>query len=415
MTSFYKKFVLKSGSGCLSIFYWIMVGWWLVPAVYVAELVWILFKKLFNFVSEQIVVLSEKIEKPVSLKIGKLVTSSFVVTLIGFCCLCNVIYSQTPAAKASAQARAMTQTANVTSTPTGTNTPLPSSTPEPTATTTSTPTLTNTPLPTETPNNDQVLATLSGMFACVPQNEIEKGKVVEVIDGDTIDVEINGEVFRLRYIGMDTPEMSDQFGEIAKEKNIELVYQKEITLIKDVSETDPYDRLLRYVFVGDQFINYQLVLDGYATAKAYPPDTACNEFFSRSQLIAESNQIGIWEVQESTITPVAGNTGKIQIVYIYYDTPTEKEPDEYVEITNVSQEEVNLSGWKLYDLKNHTFYFPNYTMQPGQTCRIYTNEYHEEYCGFNYGSSGSAIWNNSGGDTATLKDNTGAIVDQRSY
>jgi predicted ATPase with chaperone activity len=52
-------------------------------------------------------------------------------------------------------------------------------------------------------------------------------------------------------------------------------------------------------------------------------------------------------------------------------------------------------------------------MQPGDVCRIYTNENHPEWCGFNYGS-GSAIWNNSG-DTATLKDGNGTLIDEYGY
>jgi hypothetical protein len=52
-------------------------------------------------------------------------------------------------------------------------------------------------------------------------------------------------------------------------------------------------------------------------------------------------------------------------------------------------------------------------MEPGKVCRIYTNENHPEWCGFNYGS-GSAIWNN-GGDTAYLRDGNGTLIDDYSY
>jgi hypothetical protein len=52
-------------------------------------------------------------------------------------------------------------------------------------------------------------------------------------------------------------------------------------------------------------------------------------------------------------------------------------------------------------------------MGPGKVGRVYTNEYHPEWCGFNYGS-GSAIWNNTG-DTAYLRDDVGTLIDQYSY
>ena len=52
-------------------------------------------------------------------------------------------------------------------------------------------------------------------------------------------------------------------------------------------------------------------------------------------------------------------------------------------------------------------------IQPGQECRIYTNEFHPEWCGFSYGS-GSAIWNNTG-DCANLRDGQGTQIDQYCY
>jgi len=59
------------------------------------------------------------------------------------------------------------------------------------------------------------------------------------------------------------------------------------------------------------------------------------------------------------------------------------------------------------------FTFPNFSIQPNQTCRVYTNESHPEWCGFSYGS-GSAIWNNTG-DTATLRNAQGVVVSAYSY
>jgi hypothetical protein len=90
-----------------------------------------------------------------------------------------------------------------------------------------------------------------------------------------------------------------------------------------------------------------------------------------------------------------------------------QEPDEYVEIRNDDTRAIQLSGWTLRDEANHVFTFPNYLMQPGQMCRIYTNEYHAEWCGFSYGS-GSAIWNNSG-DCAYLRNSVGTLIDDYCY
>lgn len=116
--------------------------------------------------------------------------------------------------------------------------------------------------------------------------------------------------------------------------------------------------------------------------------------------------------ETNTSTPAA--TGKITIAGIYYDGSGNKEPDEYVRIRNDSPDPIDLRGWTLSDDANHVFYFPAYILQPGQECRIYTNEVHPDTCGFNYGFSGSAIWNNSG-DCAHLKDAAETLIDEYCY
>ena len=107
-------------------------------------------------------------------------------------------------------------------------------------------------------------------------------------------------------------------------------------------------------------------------------------------------------------------TGEITIDTIHFDGNGDKEPDEYVVITNRSSSPIQLQGWTLSDIADHVYYFPTYTIQPDASCRIYTDEDHPEYCGFNYRFTSSAIWNNSG-DTATLKDSTGAVISTYQY
>ncbi len=86
---------------------------------------------------------------------------------------------------------------------------------------------------------------------------------------------------------------------------------------------------------------------------------------------------------------------------------------EYVEIRNDGNGSAQLINWTLSDDANHIFIFPAYVIQPGQTCRIYTDENHPEWCGFNY-ASGSPIWNNDG-DCATLRNNDNVLIDQFCY
>lgn len=124
--------------------------------------------------------------------------------------------------------------------------------------------------------------------------------VTKVIDGDTIEVEINGEKKRVRYIGIDTPETVhpskpvECFGKEASDRNKELVTGKMVRLEKDVSETDKYGRLLRYVYVDNDFINLRLVAEGYANVVTYPPDVKYSEQFLMAEREARKSDLGLW-------------------------------------------------------------------------------------------------------------------------
>lgn len=118
--------------------------------------------------------------------------------------------------------------------------------------------------------------------ACVQgSDDYEIAYVTRVIDGDSIEVEVNGKEEQVRYIGVNTPEYySDERDEavLATALNRSLVEGQYVLLIRDVSDRDKYDRLLRYVFTVDGFVNFELVKEGAAEVKEYPPDTACHEF-----------------------------------------------------------------------------------------------------------------------------------------
>jgi len=123
-------------------------------------------------------------------------------------------------------------------------------------------------------------------------------KCTRVIDGDTIEIEDEtGKKYRVRYIGIDTPETSEDYGNIATEKNKELVEGKVIKLEKDISNTDKYGRILAYVYVGDIFINAYLVQEGYAQIFTYPPDVKHADYFLELQQEAKENNKGLWGIE----------------------------------------------------------------------------------------------------------------------
>ena len=124
---------------------------------------------------------------------------------------------------------------------------------------------------------------IPSQYSCVPSNNPREIAYVEkVIDGDTILVKMNNIFYEVRYIGVNSPEFdSPQEGaaQYATNINRELVQGKTIWMVKDVRERDKYQRLLRFVFVGDTLVNYELVRSGVAEIKDYPPDLSCQKLF----------------------------------------------------------------------------------------------------------------------------------------
>lgn len=283
---------------------------------------------------------------------------------------------------------------------------------------------TSTPIPTKAQASQPTIIVLEvADHDCVPDNtQRDLAILVRVIDGDTIEVVVNGQTQRVRYIGMDTPESGDPYFTEATNANENLIAGQTLTLIKDVSETDRYGRLLRYVFVGDDvFVNYELVKQGYAQIATYPPDVACQQYYLEAETQARELALGLWGFSQVIPTsPPATSApqpqpGKVVIDYILYDGAVARvESDEYIVIKNTGSSAVDITNWRINaDDPGQDFYFPAFTLQPGQVCRVYTNEIHPETCGFSFGIN-KAIWANAG-DCGHLYDASGAEVDTYCY
>lgn len=125
------------------------------------------------------------------------------------------------------------------------------------------------------------------MIASCSSQQGESGTVANIVDGDTIDVLIDGQEFRLRYIGMDTPERGELGFAEATAANVALVSGKTVILEKDVSDTDRFGRLLRYVYVDGEMVNMTLVEEGYAVPATFPPDVRYQQQFLLAGLRAK--------------------------------------------------------------------------------------------------------------------------------
>ncbi|MHB1334474.1 MAG: thermonuclease family protein [Candidatus Humimicrobiaceae bacterium] len=161
--------------------------------------------------------------------------------------------------------------------------------------------------------------------------ESEIVKCIKITDGDTIVIEDSaGKQYKVRYIGMDTPEQGDPYYEEATEANKNLVLDKEIRMVKDVSGTDKYGRLLRYIYVGDMFVNAYLLSEGFAQILTIPPDVKYADEFLKLQQEARENNKGLWGIEETTITAEQTTTTVAETTTsISEETTTTKPDNEY--------------------------------------------------------------------------------------
>jgi micrococcal nuclease len=128
-----------------------------------------------------------------------------------------------------------------------------------------------------------------------------EAEVLRVIDGDTIEVELDGRTEDIRYIGVDTPETVKPgepvqcFGPEASAFNHELVEDRDVRLEFDRELRDDYGRLLAYVFVGDRFVNAALIAGGYARTLEIEPNTSRAEQLGRLEDAAGAAGRGLWD------------------------------------------------------------------------------------------------------------------------
>jgi len=161
-------------------------------------------------------------------------------------------------------------------------------TPEPSLTALSIPELTATAVPSMIPTEPSI-----EVAASVPDGDLVT--VIEIVDGDTIKVLLDGTRYSVRYIGMDTPERGESFFAESTAANRQLVEGQQVILVKDVSETDRYNRLLRYIYLPDgTFVNAELVKQGYAVVATFPPDVRHQDLFLKLEREARETGQGLW-------------------------------------------------------------------------------------------------------------------------
>jgi micrococcal nuclease len=123
--------------------------------------------------------------------------------------------------------------------------------------------------------------------------------VTRVVDGDTIDISpsVKGRS-RVRFIGMDTPEVhfgTQPYGPEASAFAKRELEGEEVGLELDVQKIDPYGRLLAYVYLPDrEMFNETLLREGYAQVATFPPNVKYVDRFLEAQREARAANRGLW-------------------------------------------------------------------------------------------------------------------------
>lgn len=199
-------------------------------------------------------------------------------------------------------------------------------------------------------------------------NEFMTTEVVSVIDGDTIKVNIDGEVESVRFLLIDTPELNhakygeQPFAKEAKEFTQKLIENAEkVELEFDVGERkDKYGRLLAYIYADGKMVQEELLKNGLArVAYIYPPNTRYVDEFTAIEKEAKEKGIGIWQyenyAQKDGFYPemidlekeedchIKGNIGKEKI-YHTPDSPNYEQTK--AEVMFCTEEEARKAGFR---------------------------------------------------------------------
>ena len=132
--------------------------------------------------------------------------------------------------------------------------------------------------------------------------DAEPGKVLRVVDGDTIHVAVGGRDERVRYIGVDTPESVKPgtpvqcFAKRASAYNERLIEGRTVRLVLDAEHRDRYGRLLAYVYRRRDglFVNAALVREGFATILTIPPNVSHAADLRALERGARADRRGLW-------------------------------------------------------------------------------------------------------------------------
>jgi len=235
----------------------------------------------------------------------------------------------------------------------------------------------------------------------VSQENFVYANVTRIVDGDTIDSSIG----KIRFLGINTPEKSESLYSNAKNLTIGLIDKKEIKVIFGEEKTDMYGRSLGFIFIGNIFVNAELVRNGFAST--FYMESLPSEFRNKLKSAedeARSNGRGIWEKSENSC---------IVVKKLSYIEDKKDLMSEYILFENDCNYDIDLNGWKIKDEATHIYIFKNFIFIKNSEMKFVTGNCAD--------SSSQICWNqktpiwNDAGDQMFLKDASGKLAAYYDY
>jgi len=235
-------------------------------------------------------------------------------------------------------------------------------------------------------------------------DKTETVNVTRVIDGDTVEIS-TGE--KVRLIGINAPESGEPCSQESKARLQELVLDNEVTLKSDTEKVDDYDRLLSYIYVGNDFVNEILVEEGLAHAYEYGENIKFSDDFEIAETKSKQENGCLWKSNSEY-------NDCISVLEFNFDAEGNDNNnlnDEYIIFENTC-DDLDMTDWTLKDESaSNKFTFSSFTAPEEFTIYSGTGDKSETEL---YWGRTQAVWNNDG-DTLFLRDKAGELVLTENY
>jgi micrococcal nuclease len=253
------------------------------------------------------------------------------------------------------------------------------------------------------------LAACTGAETMVLTTPGTAAHVVNVPDGDSLIVDMDGIEEKVRLIGINAPEHDECFGEESATGLRDLLADADITVATDIEPRDQYGRLLAYVYRDGVLINEEVAFRGLVLARAYEPNTTYQEQIDGAAEKAQQSLSGMWAP-----TACASASGASVVILEIEANPPGPDEDnlngEWVVVANTGDTPIDLTDWSLRDASSvHRYSFSTDTiLGAGKDLFIFTG------CGSDdadnrYWCADGPVWGNSG-DSAFLLDADGRMA-----